>query len=317
MTHGPVIVAPALMRALLEPLVRPGSDIRWFTTAEEAAALAPEAEIGWFDQFSFADSQEAVRAGTRLRWVNTILAGLSTVPVEVARERGIVVTNGRGLNSGNVADYAVMGMLAMAKGLPDIVRAHDRAQWMQAAPGTVELEGSSALIIGYGSIGEAIAHRLAAFGVAVTGVRRRADPRLGILGPDDWRAQIGEHDWIILAAPATRETQAMIGAAELAAAQPGARIVNVARGDLMDQAALAEALRSGRLAGAFLDVTVPEPLPADDPLWSAPNCLISSHMAGRSQTAMYARGAERFAANLACYMAGEPLSWRVDLQNGY
>jgi phosphoglycerate dehydrogenase-like enzyme len=313
----PVIVAPAVLRPLAEPLLPAGCDVRWFTSAAQAVELAPEADIGWFDQFSFADSMDAVRAATRAKWINTILVGLSTIPIDLVRERGVIVTNGRGLNSANVADYAVLGILSLAKGLADVVRAHDLQEWLAAAPGTGELEGSWALIIGYGTIGQAIGARLRASGVEVTGVRRSADSAAGILGAADWRAALPNYDWIILAAPDTDSTRAMIGSAELAACKPGARIVNMARGQLIDQCALIAALESGHLGGAFLDVTTPEPLPPEDPLWQARNCVISMHLSGRSQTSMFLRGAARFADNLVRYRNGEPLEGLVDLSKGY
>ena len=134
---------------------------------------------------------------------------------------------------------------------------------------------------------------------------------------DDWRAQLGAYDWVILAAPGTPETTHMVGAAEFAAMKPGARFINIARGTQVDQAALIAVLRSGHLAGAFLDVTDPEPLPSDDPLWDAPNTLITMHMSGRFSRTQITQAAERFARNVHRFMAGEPLEAQVDLDQGY
>jgi phosphoglycerate dehydrogenase-like enzyme len=305
------------MRAIVEPQLPKGVAVQWFTTAEEAVALAPHAEVGWLDLFTLKDRADAIQAATGLKWLNTIIAGLDALPLGTLRDRGITVTNGSGLNSEAVADYAVMGVLSMAKGFPDVVRAHDRREWPDAAPGTIELDGTRALIIGYGTIGRIIGARLQAFGVRVTGVRRSADSAADILGGGDWRSALADFDWIILAAPATGDTRTMIGAAELAAMKPQAHIVNIARGDLIDQPALIAALHEKRVAGAFLDVTTPEPLPPDDPLWSAPNCTVTMHLSGRSQTSMFRRGAERFVANLHRYMAGQPLDHQVDVTLGY
>jgi phosphoglycerate dehydrogenase-like enzyme len=109
----------------------------------------------------------------------------------------------------------------------------------------------------------------------------------------------------------------MIGAAELAAAKPGACLINIARGDLVDQAALIAALESGQIGGAFLDATTPEPLPPEHPLWRAPNAIVSMHMAGQGQTTAFRRGAARFLRNLEKYLAGAPLEHVVDLARGY
>lgn len=313
----PTLVAPALIRALAEPLLPPELPVRWFTSHAEALALAAEAEIGWFDLFSLPETEALVRAAPQLKWVNTILAGLDAIPLDLLQERGIQLTSGRGINRGSIADYTMLGLLALAKGFPDVVRAQGRREWLFAAPGTTELEDTHALIIGYGGIGEEIGRRLAASDVRVTGVRRNPDPDRGILGSEEWRGLLSEFDWIILAAPATGATRAMMGAAEFSAMKSTARLINIGRGDLVDQPALVAALTNRTIAGAYLDVTTPEPLPPSDPLWTAPNCIISSHMAGRSQTTMFRRAAERMAANVARYLAGEPLGFSVDLAKGY
>lgn len=311
------VVAPAAVRDMVEPHLPEGVTMQWFTTPQEAVALAPQADIGWFDLISLQERGDAIRAATRMTWLSTIVAGLDALPLDLLAERNVTVTNGSGLNSETVADYAVMGVLTMAKGFADVVRARDRHDWPEVAPGRVELDGSRALVIGYGTIGRMIGARLSAFGVQVTGVRRTADPANAILGSGDWRAQLGAFDWVVIAAPATGETKAIIGGAELAAMKPGGHVVNIARGDLIDQSALIAALTEKRIAGAFLDVTTPEPLAPDDPLWNAPDCMITMHLAGRSQTSMVARGAKRFLANLARYVAGQPLDHKVDLSRGY
>lgn len=311
------IVAPALIRPLAEPLLPAGTAVQWFMSHDEALALAPEADILWVDAFDPRTRAQAIPLATKARWVHTLLAGLDDLPLDQLAAQGTLLTYGRGLNSGNIADFALMGMLALAKGLAPIVRAHDRREWLTAIPSTYELEGSHALIIGYGEIGQAIAARLAPFGVSVTGVRRHADPAAAVFGMGEWRAALPQADWLILAAPGTAETRGMVGTAELAALKPGARLVNIGRGELVDQDALIAALECGRLAGAFLDVTEPEPLPPEHPLWSAPNCLISMHMAGRSQQSMFRKGAERFTRNLAAFLAGAPMEGLANLAKGY
>lgn len=315
--NRPVVVVPGAVRALLEPMLPAGLEVRWFQDVDEAIALAPLADIGWLDILRLEDDPRPVLAATRARWLHTTLAGLSKIPVDVARERGIVVTKGTGLTSSAVADYALMGVLTLAKRLDVIVRAHDRKDWLTTPPSNDDLEGARALVIGYGAIGGRIGERLRACGMTVTGVRRRPDPAANILGRDEWHARLGDFDWVILAAPETPETTHMIGAPEFAAMKQGARFVNIARGVMVDQAALIATLESGHLAGAFLDVTDPEPLPSDDPLWSAPNCLISMHMSGRGNARMIREATERFARNVRHYLAGEPLEAIADLDRGY
>lgn len=312
-----VLVFPERYRAQLSPLLPDSVELRCFSTLAEALELAPEADIGWFDEFPSGAYSQGPRAAVNAKWINTVIVGLDAFPVREMVARGQIFTNGAGMMPDVVADFAVLGVLALAKRLDEVVRAHDRREWLSGPPGPMELLGSKALILGYGAIGREIGTRLRAFGVDVTGVRRSPDPDPTIIGMDDWRARLGEYDHIIVAAPNTAETRAMIGADELAAMKPSAHIINIARGDLIDQAALITALEAKRIGGAFLDVTTPEPLPRDHPLWRAPNTLITMHLSGQSQTSAFRRGAERFLKNLKHYLAGEPLEHVVDLTRGY
>jgi len=305
-----------LVRPLLEDKIE-GLDVTWWMTPEQASEAAKDAEIGWFDMYDKEAMATAVRAGEGLKWLNTIYAGLDHLPLDTVVERGITLTNGVGINAIPVAEYAVAGMLLLAKRLDEIVRAHDRHEWPGDSPGKAELYQAKVLIIGYGAIGQKIAQMLAGFEADVTAVRRSPDGSANILGPDEWKPRLGEFDWVVVAAPATGETQHLIGAEELAAMKPTANLVNIARGSLIDQVALKDALEKRSIMGAFLDPTDPEPLPADDPLWDAPNCLITMHMSGRSQTLMFQRAAQRFLDNLERYKAGEPLIGVADPALGY
>ncbi|HWJ69970.1 MAG TPA: D-2-hydroxyacid dehydrogenase [Sphingobium sp.] len=317
MAHRPVLVFPEQYRAQLAPLLPDAVELRCFSTLEEALELAPQAEIGWFDEWASGAYTRGPRAAVNAKWINTVIVGLDAFPVKEIVQRGQIFTNGAGMMPDVVADFALLGVLTLAKRLDEVVRAHDRCEWLAGPPGTMEMRGSKALILGYGAIGREIGQRLRAFGVDVTGVRRSPDPDPAIIGPQAWRARLGEFDHIIIAAPNTDETRAMIGASELAAMKPTARLVNIARGDLIDQPALIAALEARRIGGAFLDVTTPEPLPPDHPLWRAPNSLVTMHLAGQSQTSAFRRGAERFLRNLQHYLAGEPLEHVVDLGRGY
>jgi phosphoglycerate dehydrogenase-like enzyme len=304
-----------LMFPLLKDRLPAWVEPHFFMTKEEALAVAPRAEIGWFDMYDKADMAQTIAAATKLKWLNSIYAGADHIPLALLRERGAVLTNGAGINAITIAEYVIMGMLTVAKGYREIDRAQDRHQWLMDSPGKVELYGSRALLLGYGAIGKLVEARLKAFNVDVSVVRRTPGP--GTLTPDQWRGQLGEFDWVILAVPATSETNAMIGAAELAAMKPTATLINIARGEVVNQAALVAALQSGQIGHAFLDVTTPEPLPADDILWTLPNAHISMHLSGRAQTLMFARAAERFLANLARWERGEPVEPQVDLTLGY
>ena len=308
-------VLPAMIRPLIEARLPAWLDAQWFATKEEAVALAPTAEIGWFDMFDKSDIAATMTAAAGVKWLNSIYAGVDHVPLDLLAERGVTYTNGAGINAITIAEYAVMGMLTVAKGYDQVVRARDRHEWLQDSPGKVELLGSRALLLGAGAIGSLIRTRLEAFGVGVLTVRRTPGP--GELGPEDWRGKLGGMDWIVIAVPATPATDGMIGAAELAAMKPSAAIVNIARGEVIDQDALVEALAKKRIAAAFLDVTAPEPLPADHPLWALPNAHITMHLSGRAQDKMFFRSADRFLENLDRWHRGEPLHHVVDLKLGY
>jgi phosphoglycerate dehydrogenase-like enzyme len=308
-------ILSALIRPMIEPHLPAGIDAHYFMTKDEAFDLAPRAEIGWFDMYDKADMAEAIARATSMKWLNSIYAGVDGMPLSLLAERGIAYTNGAGINAITIAEYVVMGMLSVAKGYREVVRAQDRNEWLMDSPGKVELFGSKALLIGYGAIGKLIEERLNGFGVAVTAVRRSPGP--GTIGPDEWRAQLGDFDWIILAVPATPETEKMIGAAELAAMKKSATLINIARGTVVDQPALVAALRDRKIGAAFLDVTDPEPLPEDHELWGLENAHVTMHLSGRAQDKMFARSAQRFLENLARYQAGEPLHHQVNLALGY
>ena len=310
-----VTVLSALTKQFLEGRMPEWVEPRWFANSEELSALAPHAEIGWFDGIDLPATYEAVRRAENLTWLNTLAAGIDPFPLDLLRQRGVTFTNGAGLNAITIAEYAVMGMLVIAKGYREVVRSQERREWLNEAPGKQELYGSRALIVGAGGIGGRIGALLRPWGVDVTEVRRRPAP--GALTADQWRGRLGEFDWAVIAVPSTPDTNKLFGQAEFAAMKPGAAILNFARGAVIDQDALIAALERGQLGAAFLDVTDPEPLPSEHPLWGFGNVHISSHLSGRSQDMLFRRSAERFLANLERFGRGEALDWRVDLALGY
>lgn len=317
MTDKIIAVLPAPLQPYLEGKLPEWLEVRWFKSREDACNLAHEADIGWFDMHKKTDMAAAVSLATRMKWLTSGLAGMDGLPLDALQQRGVTVTNGAGINAITIAEYVVMGMLTIAKNYREVVRAQDRHEWLRDSPGKMELAGSHALMVGYGAIGKMVEERLNAFGVNVTAVRRHADSSGKTLGPDQWKDRLGEFDWVILAVPATSETEHMVGAAELARMKPRAVLMNFARGSIIDQDALVAALNNKHLAAAFLDVTDPEPLPSGHPLWSLDNVHVSMHLSGRSQTKMFERAAERFLDNLARFRAGEPLQFKVDLTTGY
>lgn len=308
-------VLPALARPLIEPRLPVDLDVAWFASRDDAMEMIVDADIAWVDMQNTGTIGEAVARAKQLKWLFTILAGIDFLDLPTLRQQGTIVTNGTGINALAVAEYAVMGMLAAAKRFDEVIRIADRREWTQAAPGQIELFETRALIVGYGTIGALIGTRLQAFGVDVTGVTRSG--RDGTLTPEAWRARLGDYDWVILAAPSTDATKAMIGAEELATMKTSAWLINIARGDMVDQDALIEALTRRRIAGAFLDTVHPEPLPPEHPLWSAPNTIHTMHLSGRSQTRMFQRAATLFLDNLDAFLAGRPMRNVVDLDAGY
>ncbi|GGO97691.1 D-2-hydroxyacid dehydrogenase [Stakelama pacifica] len=306
---------PAIARPLIGEQLPDTIDAIWFDTPEMAEREIGDADIAWVDMQGAAASARVAAQGERLQWLFTMRAGVDDFDTGLLRERGTVLTNGIGLHRAAVAEYTLMGMLVAAKRFDEVLHLADDHQWSTQPPGTTLLEGSSALIMGYGDIGRAIGKRLEAFDVKVTGVTRSGSE--GTLRPDEWRERLGEFDWVILAAPATDETSAMIGEDEFTAMKKSAWLINVARGSMVDQAALLTALRKRRIGGAFLDTVTPEPLPSGDPLWSEHNAILSLHLAGRSDAGMFQRAARLFLDNLRAFMEGREMTNVVDLAAGY
>ena len=304
-----VAVLDGRIRPALESRLPEWIDVRWWDSPEALVALAPEAEIGWFDLHVKPPVMAAVERARGLRWLNTSYAGVDWLPLDDLAARGVALTCGTGLTSGQVAEFAVLSMLAVAKDYPAVVRAQDRREWLDMAPGTRDLAESRALILGHGAIGQAIERALEGLGVEVVAVSSHR--------PRNWRSQIGTFDWVVLAVPGTPETRGMIGAAELAAMKPEAVLVNFARADCVDQDALADALRTRSIAAAVLDLTDPEPLPRDHPLWLLDNAHLTMHLSGIPTPASQARAAERFLRNCERFRAGQPLEAAVDLTRGY
>lgn len=308
---------PTSVRPMLEGRLPDGIEPLWWGDGDELVALAPQAEIGWFDMFDKTAPKTAVAGAKGLKWLNTIFSGVDWMPLPELQQRGVRLTNGSGLTANLVAEFALTAMLGFARGYPHIVRAADRHEWLPPTNplASRELAGSRVLVMGYGAIGQAVERMLHGFRAQVTVVRRKGGE--GALGPDEWREQLPTFDWVVLALPGTPKTRGLFDAATLARLRSDAVLINVARADVLDQQALIAALHDGKLGGAVLDLTDPEPLPPDHPLWSAPNCLVTMHQAGLPTAATRQAAADRFVANCSRFLAGEPLVSEVDLSLGY
>jgi phosphoglycerate dehydrogenase-like enzyme len=308
------IVLPELARAHLADL---DGDVEtaWYENADGCLANVGGAEVVWF-HLRPRRLERVLDAGRAVRWLTTLATGLDRWPFELVRERGLLVTNGAGLGAIPISEYVVMGLLAGLKGLPQLVRAQGERTWLRSPPALGELYGKRALIYGYGHIGRAIGERLRPFGVSVTGVRRHPGGDPDVVDDRSWQSRLSETDLLILAVPLTSATRGLVGEAQLSALPDGAWVANIARGGLVDEPALIRALESGRLGGAYLDVTATEPLPADSPLWSMANVLITPHSSWATDRIM-GRAADLFRDNLARYRSGQALRNVVDLAAGY
>jgi phosphoglycerate dehydrogenase-like enzyme len=241
------------------------------------------------------------------------------------RDSGIVVTNPSGIFSVPMAEHTIGMMLALTRNFPDTVRQQDRANWAQQAlwdlpQHLTELNGRVLLIVGFGSIGKEIARRALAFGMRIWGVTRsgRGDTALAekIVPAGELGGALPQADFVVIAAPETAETRHLIGQDEIAQMKPGARLINVARGSLLDEAALVRALTEGKLGGAGLDVTATEPLPPESPLWKTPNLFISPHTSAISER-LWERETALLIELLERWFDGRELTNRVDFTRGY
>lgn len=282
----------------------------------EAALPGAEAIISAGASIYTARMAEIVRrCGTSLRWFQTVAAGNDGM-TDHGVPGHITVTGSGGHNAPIVAEAALALLLSIAHIMPDFVAAKAEHRWGRKPDHRyTSLYGKTACVVGFGNIGQEIARRLKAFDLKVLSVTRSgaahglADQAYPVT---DLKTAISLADAVILSVPLSPQTHHLIGAAELAAFKPSAYLVNIARGGLVDQAALIAALRENRIAGAALDVADPEPLPADHPLWDAPHLIISPHCGGAGSTESPKRLAATVQENLESFLAGRPLKNVLD-----
>ena len=264
----------------------------------------------------------AFAAATRLKWVHSSAAGVGSMLFPALQASPVVMTNSRGMSAASVAEHAFALILAAVRRLPEAIRAQAAGRWIQTELSRLPvLQGRTLGIIGLGAIGREVARIGAGFRMRVVGTRRETDDPVpaGVdeaLSPSGLPALLTAADIVVLAAPLTAETRGMIGARELALMKPTAWLVNVARGKLVREAALIEALRAGTIAGAALDVMDHEPLDPASPLWSLPNVILTPHVAG-FRADYWDAATALFADNLARFVKSEPLLNQVDKHAGY
>ena len=272
---------------------------------------------------------EQLRAGSRLRWIHSPAAAVHQLMSPELAGSNIIVSNAREVHGPVVAEHALSLVMALAKRLPSCMRYQREHVWGQELlwnerPRPREVAGATLCIVGFGSIGRNLGDRAVALGMQVTAVRRHPEravkgkpaSEISIVGLSSLDAALSSADFVVLAAPLTPETQGMINAERLSNMRPDAYLINVARGQLVDEAALIRTLKERKIAGAALDVFPAEPLPAASPFWDMDNVLITPHSAGLTER-LWERHYTLIAENLRRFLAGAPLLAQVDKQSAY
>ncbi|MBL0170672.1 MAG: D-2-hydroxyacid dehydrogenase [Gemmatimonadaceae bacterium] len=291
--------------------------------SEETMAAIVDAEA----YFGYGVPELLIEAAPQLRWAHSMAAGVGGSISPAMRERGLVFTNSAGQYGEGIADTVLGGVIHFLRGLDIAVRQQAASRWDQTtfpleSTRLREIDECRVLVIGAGGIGSAVARRFSALGCTCTGIRRR--PELGplpgfsrVVGPEALEAELPGADVVVLAAPSTEATYHLLDGPRLALLPPGAIVVNVARGSLIAEESLVEALDSGRIRGAVLDVFHTEPLPPESHWWQHPRVLITPHVSGVSPRRQWERALELFEDNWRRWVAGDPLRNVVDLDAGY
>ena len=292
----------------------------------EAQEAIRDAEV----YFGFGIPKALFLKGKKLRWVHSAAAGVATALYPEMRDSDVILTNSAGVHAIPIAEYVVAGVLHLFRGLDVAAEQQRAATWdkrffIAIGSPVREVGGARILVVGAGGIGTAVATRFTALGATCVGVRRQ--PEKGappgferVVGPAAIDAELPEADVVVLTAPATAESVGLMTAARLKRMKRGSILVNVARGALVDEAALAMVLRDGPLRGAVLDVFQKEPLASDSPLWQLRSALLSPHISPVSPGRFWPRALEIFVENWARYARGEPpgnLRNLVDKRAGY
>jgi phosphoglycerate dehydrogenase-like enzyme len=285
---------------------------------QEFLAMLAEAEVLY--DFPRGHVRDLTEVAPNLRWLQASMAGAG----EVAKKAGLLetdvaVTTASGVYSGPLAEFVIMALLQHTKNLDRLRRDKAEKAWRQTHTDT--LEGTTLCIVGMGNIGRAIAERAQPFGTRVVGVKRSVredDPAWGhadeLYTTDQLHEALGQADYVAVTLPGTPETQHLVDAEAIGAMRPGTYFVNVGRGTVVDEGALTEALQSGHLSGAALDVFEVEPLPDESPLWKLPTVIISPHATDMVPSIINKRQTDLFCENLRRYLDGETLVNVLDKQ---
>lgn len=329
----PIFRVPGWVVERLEAVLPGGWEVQWVATPADGSAdggttATPEAlaaVAGAEVYFGFGVPAAILRHGPGLRWVHTGTAGVGGSLTPELLTSDVVFTNSAGVHAPAMAETVIGMMLHFARGLDIAVRNQALRRWdkarLDAADAPVrEVAGSTVGIVGYGGIGREVAQRARALGADVIALKRRpcvAEDGVEVLiGRDGLDALLERSDYLVLCAPETPETRGMIDAAALERMPRHGVLINVARGGLVDEAALVEALRAGRLRAAALDVFTVEPLPESSPLWALDNVLITPHASAYTHR-FWERELALLEENLARYIDGRPLRNVVDKRAGY
>ena len=293
------------------------ASVRFADTDGLAAAVSDADALLLWDFFSTA-LRDVWSDATSLRWIHVAAAGVDKLLFDELRESEVVVTNARGVFDRPIAEFVLASILAQAK---DLHTSHDdqrERRWKHRETRTVV--GETALVVGTGAIGRETARLLSAVGMEVRGAgrtERTGDPDFGeIVSSAELADHVGWADHVVVAAPLTEQTRNLVDASVLAAMKPAAHLVNIGRGEIVDEGALLDSLTSGGIAAASLDVFCTEPLPDDSPLWTAPGLVVSPHMSG-DVLGWRDTLARQFVDNAHRYLDGEPLANVVDKRLGF
>ena len=268
---------------------------------------------------------EQFARAAKLQWIHATAAGVDQLMYDEVRRSPVVITNSSSVLTLPMAEHTLGLVLALARRIPSAVRYQEKRHWAQQeiwdeTPHPRELSGSTLVVVGYGAIGREVGRRVHALGMKVIGVKR--DPTRGgehadrVVAVENLEQVLGEGDFVVLATPVTPATQRLFGQKQFAAMKPSAYFINIARGILVDTDALVAALEGRVIAGAAIDVAEREPLVPESPLWTAPNLLITPHLAAVSEP-LWKRHAALLFENLDRWFAGRELLNRVDKERGY
>jgi phosphoglycerate dehydrogenase-like enzyme len=276
--------------------------------------------------FTFSLRPEQFKLASNLRWIHAPTAAVHQLLFPELVNSDVVLTNAREVHGPVVAEHVVALILALAKKIPQAARLQEKRTWGQdaiwnAGPRPREIAGATLGLIGLGSIGRAVARMASALAMRVIAAREHVEKEkpegvAAIFPPNQLDELLAQSEFVVIAAPLTPATRGLMNAARLAAMKPDAYLINVGRGPQVDEAALADALRSRRIAGAALDVFEQEPLPHESSLWNLDNLLITPHTAGLTEK-LWQRHYDLFSENLRRYLADEPLMFTIDKQKGY